>query len=91
MGSRLEGPGFWDGVRLAAPEGHWLDGADLVVLPAFVENRPRRLLEALAGGVPVVATPACGLGPAEGLTLVPAGDADALREAIVAVLAARGA
>jgi glycosyltransferase involved in cell wall biosynthesis len=60
-----------------------------VVLPAFVENRPRQLLEALAGGVPVVATPACGLGPAEGLTLVPAGDAAALREAVEGVLAAR--
>ena len=86
MGSRLEGPGFWDGVQLAAPGEHWLDGADLVVLPAFVENRPRRLLEALASGVPVVATLACGLGPREGLTLVPAGDAAALREAMRAVV-----
>jgi VanW like protein/Glycosyl transferases group 1 len=88
MGSRLEGSGFWNGVQLAAPGEHWLDGADLVVLPAFVENRPRRLLEALASGVPVVATPACGLGPREGLTHVPAGDAAALGEAIRAVIAA---
>ncbi|HEX2205989.1 MAG TPA: VanW family protein [Longimicrobium sp.] len=87
MGSMLEGPGFWDGVRRAAPEGDWLDGADLVVLPAFVEHRPRRLLEALARGVPVVATPACGLAPEPGLALVPPGDADALREAMAAALA----
>ncbi|HEX6748352.1 MAG TPA: VanW family protein [Longimicrobium sp.] len=89
MGSRLEGPGFWDGVRLAEPAPHWLDGADLVVLPAFVENRPRRLLEALASGVPVVATAACGLGDAEGLITVDAGDAPALRGAIQRVLDAR--
>jgi hypothetical protein len=89
MGSRLEGAGFWDGVRLAMPEAHWLDGADLVVFPAFVESQPRRLLAALAGGVPVIATPACGLGPREGLTLVPAGDAAALRHAVAAALGAR--
>ena len=88
MGSKLEGAGFWDGVRLAAPEAYWLDGADLVVLPAFVENQPRRLLAALAAGVPVIATPACGLGAREGLTLVPAGNAAALREAMETVLAA---
>jgi len=91
MGSRLEGPGFWDGVRIAAPGEHWLDGADLVVFPAFVENRPRRLLEALASGVPVVATPACGLAPTAGLTLVPAGDTAALRAAIADVMTARAA
>jgi hypothetical protein len=54
--------------------------AELVVLPAFVENRPRRLLEMLASGVPVIATPACGLGPREGLTLVPTGDVTTQRE-----------
>ena len=89
MGSQLEGPGFWEGVRLAEAAAHWLDHADVVVLPAFVENRPRRLLEALAAGVPVVATPACGLAPQAGLTLVPAGDVAALRLAIEGGLARR--
>ena len=89
MGSKLEGPGFWDGVRLAAPEAYWLDGADLVVLAAFVENQPRRLLAALAAGVPVIATPPCGLGQREGLTVVPAGDAGALREALEMVSGTR--
>jgi len=91
MGSRLEGPGFWDGVALAPPEASWLDCADLVVLPAFVENQPRRLLAALAAGIPVVATPACGIAPRPGLTLVAAGDVPALRTAIGAVLEARAA
>lgn len=83
MGSQLEGAGFWDGVRLAAPGASWMDGAGLVVLPAFVENQPRRLLAALAAGIPVVATPACGIAPREGLTLVPVGDVAALREAVL--------
>jgi hypothetical protein len=89
LGSALEGAGFWDGVRTAAVTGHPLDGADLVVLPAFVEHRPRRLLEAIARGIPVIATDACGLAPGDGVTRVRMGDADALRAAIVAALETR--
>lgn len=88
LGSALEGPGFWNGVRTALVTGHPLDGADLVVLPAFVEHRPRRLLEAVAREIPVIATAACGLAPGEGVVLVPMGNADALRAAIVAALEA---
>lgn len=91
MGSQLEGPGFWDGISLAPAEPSWMDGADLVVLPAFVENQPRRLLAALAAGLPVIATPECGIVPRPGLTLVPAGDPAALRRAIVGVLEERAA
>jgi hypothetical protein len=89
LGSRLEGPGFWDGIVTVSADGHPLDGADLVVLPAFVENRPRRLLEAIARGIPVIATAACGIAPSDGVTLVPLGDADALRAVIAEALGAR--
>ena len=41
---------------------------------------------ALAAGIPVIATPACGLAPRAGLTLVPPMDAGALRAALVACL-----
>jgi hypothetical protein len=78
LGSELEGEGFWDGVRVMHPSGDWVDGVAAVVQPAVVEEQPRRLLAALAAGVPVVATPACGLRPREGLTIVPVGDAAAL-------------
>jgi hypothetical protein len=90
LGPVLEGPGFWAGVRTAPITGHPLDGAGLVVLPAFVEHRPRRLLEALARGIPVIATEACGIAPGEGVTRVPLGDAAALRAAIAAVLQGSG-
>jgi hypothetical protein len=86
LGSSLEGPGFWADVRTAPVVGHPLDGADLVVLPAFVEHRPRRLLEAIARGIPVIATDACGIAPEEGVTRAPMGDAGALRAAIVSAL-----
>ena len=79
----------------SAREGFWerptrrgeLGDADLVVLPAHVETAPRRLLAALARGVPVIASHACGLDPEPGLTVVPTGDAHALRIAIAAGLA----
>jgi hypothetical protein len=91
LGSELEGPDFWDGVRVhrppadAGPYG-WLDGVAAVVQPAQFEERPRHLLAALAAGVPVIATAGCGLGPQPGLTIVPYGDADALAAAVGATL-----
>lgn len=82
-GPVLEGPDFWG---RPVPTGG-IDDAELVVLPAHAEAAPRRLLDALARGRRVVASDACGLDPEPGLTLVPAGDAVALREAIIAALA----
>jgi len=83
LGSELEGANFWAGVRLAqANESDWLRDVQLVVQPAIVEQAPRRLLAAIAAGVPVIATAACGLDPQPGLTIVPAGDSEALTTAI---------
>ncbi|HXC54829.1 MAG TPA: VanW family protein [Rhizomicrobium sp.] len=83
LGSALEGSGFWSGVRTRRPDpANWLHGVAAVVQPALLEDAPRRLLAALAAGVPVIATRACGLPQQEGLTLVPAGDADALIAAL---------
>jgi hypothetical protein len=81
MGSELEGPGFWDGVR-TAPFTGW-DGVDAVVQPAVIEDQPRRLLAALHAGVPVFATAACGLGQRPGATLI-GDDAAELIEALAA-------
>ena len=70
-GSELEGSDFWTGVRtIRADSSNWLDGVACVVQPALLEDAPRRLLEALASGVPVIATRACGLVEQRGLTLI---------------------
>jgi len=85
LGAELEGQGFWSGVALAPAAGNgWLDSVCAVVHPALAEAAPRRLLAALAAGVPVIATAACGLDPQPGLTLTPAGDVDALAAAMAA-------
>ena len=84
LGGALEGPDFWSGVAIdrAPRDGSWLDGVRAVVHPALVESAPRRLIEALAAGVPVIATAACGLTPQPGLTLVAPGDAEDLSQAM---------
>ena len=87
LGGELEGADFWQGVktrRVAARSGtDWLEGVSVVVQPALVEEKPRRLLEALAWGIPVIATSACGLGDLSGVTTVPACNEDVLRDAII--------
>jgi hypothetical protein len=70
VGSELEGADFWHGVRTVRAGADWLDGVSAVVQPALLEDAPRRLLLALASGVPVIATRACGLPEQDGLTLV---------------------
>jgi glycosyltransferase involved in cell wall biosynthesis len=52
------------------------------VLPAFVEHKPRRLLQAVAAGVPVIASDACGVSSVSGITTVVSGDAVALRDGL---------
>jgi len=87
LGGIIEHPDFWSGLKLVtASSPSWLDGATAVVLPAFVEHRPRRLLTAVSAGVPVITTPQCGLGAMPGVTEVAAGNAAALTEALRNIL-----
>lgn len=81
LGSELEGPDFWRGVRTTRD---MTDGVAAFVQPALIEDKPRKLLAALASHIPVVATRECGIAPREGLTLVEAGNADALIAALEA-------
>jgi hypothetical protein len=84
FGNELEGENFWNGVSVKHMDGtsYWLNGAGIVVLPAFVENRPRLLLEAVSAGIPVIASTACGLANLPQVTTVPLGNVDALCHAI---------
>ena len=83
----LEGEGFWSGLPVRYAARHdlsWLHEAGLVVQPSLIEEQPRSLLAALAAGIPVIATPACGILPKLGITLIPENDPEALVEAILA-------
>jgi glycosyltransferase involved in cell wall biosynthesis len=82
---RVRFPGFRDD-RIAL-----MKRFDLFVLPSYVEGIPRVLMEAMAAGVPVVASDIAGVGDLveDGATgrLFPAGDAAALGRAIADVMA----
>ncbi|MGF6232353.1 hypothetical protein QFZ27_006308 [Inquilinus ginsengisoli] len=78
---------FWRNVAARPlPAGAWPDPVAAVVLPAIVEHQPRALLRAMALGIPVIATAACGIDAGPGVTLVPEDDAAALREALLQAL-----
>jgi hypothetical protein len=88
-GPQLEGDQFWQDVAVEhCSDGSWLNQAGLVVLPAFVENNPRRLLMAVAAGVPVIASAACGLQNVPGVITVSTGSLDALCSAMAGTLTA---
>jgi glycosyltransferase involved in cell wall biosynthesis len=78
----------------------WLAAADVAAVPSVrddsgnVDGLPNTVLEALASGTPVVATPAGGIGSViddgqNGL-IVPEKDGSALADAIAALLSDRG-
>ena len=77
------------GSQAPAQVAQWMVASDLVTLPSYSEGHPNVLVEALACGRPVVATPVGGIpevvDAASGL-LVPARDADALAEALAQAL-----
>jgi glycosyltransferase involved in cell wall biosynthesis len=68
--------------------GRLLGAADLLVLPSDREGLPMSVLEAMAAGVPVVASAVGGLLglPAEALTRVPPGSAAELGAAVASLL-----
>lgn len=81
-GPVLEGASFWEGVETVPAGAQWNAGAALVVLPSWGEAQPRRLLQAVADGVPVIATESCGLEGMAGVLTIPEGDSAALAAAL---------
>jgi hypothetical protein len=83
LGPVIESADFWSGFDTIRGGDDWLQNADIVVLPAFVEHRPRRLLTAAASGIPVIASKACGVENVDGVESIEAGDSMVLREKII--------
>jgi hypothetical protein len=87
LGSASDDARLWQGIGHVEHmnwQGDWLAGADVVALPAHIEHSPRAVLRAVAAGVPVVASAACGLGGLHGVREIAPGDVDALRAALLA-------
>jgi hypothetical protein len=88
LGNTFDVPNTWQGIRVsrASHHGDWIDRATLVAMPAHVEHSPRAALRALAAGIPIIATPACGLDGLPNVHTIASGDAQALRAAITHVM-----
>lgn len=86
LGADIERNDFWKNFDVERANTNWLEAADLVVLPAFVEHKPRRLLAAAALGIPVIASKNCGVENVEGIVNVDEGDANVLRKEIILVI-----
>ncbi|MEP6902282.1 MAG: hypothetical protein ABJA66_11060, partial [Actinomycetota bacterium] len=82
LGATIEDTLFWRGFDWEKGGDDWLKQADLVVLPAFIEHKPRRLLLAAAHKIPVIVSTACGVENTEGIKTVEIGDARILRKEI---------
>ncbi len=82
LGGELEGKDFWEGFDVEKGSENWLEIADLVVLPAFVEHKPRRILQAIANEIPIVVSKACGLENIAGVEVIRIGDAYELKKII---------
>lgn len=81
FGANIEDENFWQGfdTKRGNPQNGWLEYADLVVLPSYVETKPRKILEAAANKIPVIASKACGVENLEGVELVEVGDTENLK------------
>ncbi len=75
-GRNLEEPGFWDGI--STTQGTF-ETASVIVCPAVFKNRPQAAIAAARAGIPVIATPQCGI---PGAIEVEFGDVGGLTEAI---------
>lgn len=82
LGAELEAGDFWRDVDYEKGGDDWLEKSDLVVLPAFVEHKPRRLLRAAANRIPVIASNDCGVKNVAGVINVEAGNVEQLRSEI---------
>lgn len=81
LGTPSTDPGLWHGIdvtHVAYRDPTWLACADVVALPAYIEHSPRGLLTAIVHGIPVVASPECGLPPSFHAIEVAAGDTTGL-------------
>ena len=85
-GGVLESTNFWEGLQIIEAGQTWNECSGIVVLPAWIENQPRRLLQALADGKRVIASEACGLAGQSGVITIPTGSVEALIKAIKAAI-----
>jgi hypothetical protein len=82
LGALIENADFWKAFDVEKGADDWLEKADLIVLSAFIEHKPRRILQAVSNKIPVIASKSCGLENVEGITIIETGNSEDLRVSI---------
>ncbi len=82
LGKALEHESALSGVATVPFSADWPQRCAAAILPAYVAHQPRPLLRALAYGVPVIASRACGLGGLAGVTTLHDITADSIRHCL---------
>lgn len=86
ISNAIEMNGFWQDANVNIVEGDVFKDIALVVLPSYIEHQPRLILKALANHIPVIATDVCGIPESDNLTIIPVGDYNVLKAAVINVL-----
>jgi len=81
-GDAIEHTGFWDGIKVEKFDRSTLQDVSLVIYPTYIEHHPKILLHAIAAGIPIITTTACGLQPADNITIVSIGDYKLLKQKV---------
>jgi len=83
-GTATEHSGFWEERSVQQHIG--LKNVGLILYPTYIEHQPRLLLRAIALGIPIITTTAAGIPAQKGVTVLPIGDYEALKEAVMCKL-----
>ncbi|WAC11109.1 VanW family protein [Dyadobacter pollutisoli] len=86
VGKALEDENFFNGIETEFAGKNPFDNVKLVIYPAYIMHNPKPLLEALARDIPVITTTASGLSPSKNLIMVPIGDYQTLKHAVICEL-----
>ncbi len=85
LGKNIEHENFWENVSTEKFNGD-LDAIGLIIYPTFIEHQPRLILKALAKGIPIITTHACGLESSDRIKILERNDFELLKKEVVAHL-----
>ena len=82
LGKAKESANIWGETNIIEDSSEWWKKVDALVLPAYVEHKPRILLKALAYNIPVIASKNCGLSPQKNLFILDQISAEAIQSTL---------
>ncbi|MCC8155379.1 MAG: glycosyltransferase family 4 protein [Tannerellaceae bacterium] len=86
-GKATEKAGFLNDITFQWAEKNYLETTRLIIYPVYIESHPKQLIKAIEAGIPIITTEACGLSECENVTIVPTGNYEQLRNAVIKQLA----